>query len=34
MGGMGGGRPDPERPFASERNQRALDSLIAQASKK
>ena len=25
----GGGRPDPEKPFASERNQKALDSLIA-----
>jgi hypothetical protein len=33
-GGGGGGRPDPERPFASERNQKALDSLIAQAGKK
>jgi len=28
MGGMGGGRPDPEHPFASERSKKSLDDLI------
>jgi hypothetical protein len=29
----GGGRPDPEKPFASENNKKALDGLIASVSK-
>jgi len=29
MGMAGGGQPDPEKPFASERNSKALDDLIA-----
>jgi hypothetical protein len=32
-GGFGGGNADPDRPFASERSQKALDGLIAQVSK-
>ncbi len=28
MGGMGGGRQDPDRPFASERNKKSLEDLI------
>jgi len=28
-GMMGGGRPDPERPFASERSRKALESLMS-----
>lgn len=28
MGGAGGGAPDPEKPFASERNKQALEDLI------
>ena len=32
-GGGGGARPDPEKPFASERNKAALDSLIGQLGK-
>jgi hypothetical protein len=32
MGG-GGGRPDPDKPFASERNKKALDDLIADLGK-
>lgn len=27
-GGMGGGQPDPDKPFASERNKKALTDLI------
>lgn len=33
-GGMMGGQPDPERPFASERNKRALEELIAALEKR
>jgi hypothetical protein len=31
MGGGGGARPDPEKPFATERNRAALDELIKMA---
>jgi hypothetical protein len=33
-GGMMGGQQDPERPFASERNKRALEELIAALEKR
>jgi hypothetical protein len=34
MGGYGGaGRPDPQKPFAGERNQKALDGLITRLDK-
>jgi hypothetical protein len=32
-GGMGGGQPDPTKPFANERNKQALDDLISAVGK-